>query len=374
MAKKPPRAEKRTREEILKHVESHFKDGRRLAGFSYLESPEGAIRIIPTGVSGGGLEAIGINLHEVSEIEADNMYRFCEKCDCVAEMVMILSNIQDDCKRLVMPKESSKYFNEGRKKMRRKIQGRMKPGKARGRMITLTYNPRKVDREVAWRQCGNHLSAFMDRLKMFLARNKAMKKIQYFWVLEEQTGTGYPHFHIFVRDDTEDFRGYVPEKKLTRMWGKGRSHIKKAHESIKQYIQKYISKVEGMSINAMAHMWKNKRRLYGFSREYIIRGQEYEKRYDLIAMYHPVKGIGVARGGSKFDWCGNVPFWWLLSPEVENRESTGYEKLKGVLWDSELDNGTFGGVSINNLVARLRMDRAGDGDGHGGQDCTEKSS
>lgn len=344
------RDENRSREEILEHVRGLLYAGRSLAGLSTLERAEGPIRIIPTGCNSSRLESMGIKLHEVSVDEANMMARFLEKITCVDEMVMVLANLDTGGRRLVMPKDGSKYFPEGRKRIKRKIERKMTAEKAPGRMITLTYDPLRVKREVAWRQCGKHVSALIDMIKVYLKRKRGIAKIQYFWVIEEQAGTGYPHFHLFIQDDSENGKaGYLPAKLVKRWWGLGGVHVKAAAASIRHYITKYIGKVTGFSVLAMAHMWQNKRRLYGFSRVYIVAAAEVNgKKYGLIGMFHPVKGFGIAEDGGYY-WVGGCPVSWLLGDpkEVENWGSAGHEVILNRLWadDPQPEVETEGGAA-----------------------------
>lgn len=334
--------ETRTEKEIWSHVSSLLWTGRSLGGSAYLEGAGGPIRIIPTGAETQRLQAAGVDLSKVSQEEANNIYNFLEKADCMEEMVMILANGSSGETRMVMPKEGSKYFTPGRKRMKLKINRKMQKPKFPGRMITLTYDPLAISRERAWRSAGMHLSGLIDSIKVWLKRKKGIKKIQYFWVVEEQKGTGYPHFHLFIQDETasadpkQDIKGdgFIPRILLLKWWGFGKQavDIRFCKASIRTYITKYIGKVSGMSLNAMAHMWSNKRRLYGFSRDYLIPLQDREKLpYDLLGMFHPVKGFGV-REGKKYYWVGNVPVNWLSDP-VENPDSTGYRKLQERLWE-----------------------------------------
>lgn len=335
-----PKKETRTEKEIWGHVSGLLYPGRSLGGSAYLEGAGGAIRIIPTGTNSKRLEAAGIDLSKVSEAEANNIYEFLEKVNCMEEMVMVLNNAASGERRMIMPKEGSRYFKPGRVRLKLKINRKMQKPKLPGRMITMTYDPLKVSREKAWRNAGRDLSNFMETVKLWLKRKKGLKHVQYFWVVEEQKGTGYPHFHVFIQDDSaskdrgQDMKGqgFVPWLLLNKWWGMGGVRIQFCSASIRHYITKYIGKVAGMSLNAMAHMWVNKRRLYGFSRDYLVRLPERQKQaYELVGMFHPVKGFGV-RSGSEYYWVGNVPIDWLADP-VENPLSPGYITLKEKLWE-----------------------------------------
>lgn len=335
-----PKKETRTDAEIWGHVSGLLYPGRSLGGSAYLEGAGGPIRIIPTGSDSKRLTDAGIDLSKVSENEANNIYNFLEKANCMEEMVMVLHNAGSGEKRMIMPKEGSRYFAPGRFRLKLKINRKMQKPKYPGRMITLTYDPVKISRESAWRNAGKHLSAFMDTVKVWLRRKKGITKVQYFWVVEEQKGTGYPHFHVFIQDETaspnrkDDFKGsaFIPWILLLRWWGLGGVRIQFCRASIRHYITKYIGKVAGMSLNAMAHMWANKRRLYGFSRDYLVKLPDREKQaYELVGMFHPVKGFGVKTGGEYF-WAGNVPIDWLVD-RIENPESMGHIKLKQKLWE-----------------------------------------
>jgi len=330
LSSKSARQETRTSKEIFAHVSGLVYSGRSHECLSKLEGAKPPIRIIPTGVDSERLEDKGVKLHEVSITEANNIVTFLNKIECMDEMVMIL--IGEKGKKLVMPKDSSRYFEKGRQKIRKKIHRKMERSKLSGRMITLTYDPIRTTREEAWRNCGLHMSSFIDRIKVYYKRKKNIKKIQYFWVVEEQSGTGYPHFHLFIQDKSKNgMQGYIPAKYLKRQWGKGGTHIKKCSASIRFYITKYISKLQGMSVNALAHMWSNKRRLYGFSRVFVAISDKYEgSGWQLLGMFHPVKGFGIA-DKSGFMWCGDVDVGWILEDSVDQEE--GYQVLSNRLYD-----------------------------------------
>lgn len=338
-----PKRETRTEREIWDHV-SGFLPGRSLGGGAYLEAAEGGIRIIPTGTDSKRLKAAGVDLSKVDFEEAMNIYEFLGMANTMEEMVILMRNQTTDEKRTVMPKEGSKYFQPGRQRMSQKVNRKMQKPKVPGRMITLTFDPLMISRARAWKIAGKELSRLIDAVKVFYRRRRAMEKVQYFWTIEEQEGTGYPHFHLFFQDETackdrdEDRKGagFIPRRLLLKWWGWGEQavHIKFCRASIRKYIAKYIGKVKGMSINAMAHMWRNKRRLYGFSRDYLVKLPPKEKQpYDVVGMFHPVKGFGIRTGGEYY-WAGALPLVWLAD-RIENPLSAGYIKLQEKLYEGE---------------------------------------
>ena len=66
---------------------------------------------------------------------------------------------------------------------------------------------------------------------------------------------------------------YAPLKKedVQILWNMGRARVEYADNvHLGGYVCKYITKMGGWSDEALAFIWKNKTRMYGYSRCYII--------------------------------------------------------------------------------------------------------
>ncbi len=321
-----PKEETRSREEIFAEINRHLEEPIEIP--SCLDK---VFRIIPTGSDSKELARLGIDLSKVNEYEARVLQKFCSSVDILDSTVIILQNMETKKYRLVQPKKSSRYFGEGRKKIRRKIHKRLGYNKGtHGVFVTLTYDPKKIARTKAWEQVGKHISNFIDNLNIIRKRKMNVKKrLTYIWVIEEQKGTGYPHVHMFF----PGLNWLLSYRRIKKIWGKhGSIDIKKACCNISKYIMKYISKLKGYSLLALAMMWKNRRRIYSFSRKFSTPAEKKEKMYELLGMYNKKKGVGFPKDkeeGGGWYWAGVVPFDWLFDIDPGG-EKEAFETMDAV--------------------------------------------
>lgn len=254
--------------------------------------------------------------------------RFAEYLETVAGQKVLLQNIEDpSVLGVLFPRDHSRYFPGGRAKMRRRVRGRLAGfGIRRAVLLCLTYDPKKLSREQAWAGVGGHLNVFMTSLRQYLVRRKAARPV-FFWVLEEQPGTGYPHLHFVMAD-----RGWLaPWKVLAPMWGHGRIKVEKAKGesgggahtvSGVSYALKYLYKVGHWSARAVAYSWWFGRRWFGTC-QFTPACPAREPQWTLFAVLS--RGdFCLARGDGQFEHLGGAgwQFWrdWLREQGYELRD------------------------------------------------------
>lgn len=193
---------------------------------------------------------------------------FLEYIDLLEEKAVLMrSRVNFDKGIIIKPCESSRYFEGGRKKTKRNLRKRFgKNFAAPGVFLTLTYDHKKYSRWEAW----GRLSADLKRLlhDITVRYNRAGRKSpRYIWVIEEQKQTGYPHVHIFY----PRLKWLLTKEDIHLLWNMGRTKVEYADNvHLGGYVCKYITKMGGWSDEALAFIWKNKIRMYGYSRCYNI--------------------------------------------------------------------------------------------------------
>jgi hypothetical protein len=162
----------------------------------------------------------------------------------------------------------SRYFEDGRLNISRSIKkrfGRFK--KVPGLMLTLTYDPKRTGKQEAWASFGKDTRRFLNSVNQYRKR-RAWKRLHYFWVVEVQKQTGYPHVHIFF----PNLKWLAPVKIINGNWRQGRANIaspKQLKVNCIGYICKYLNKMKGWTDLHLALLWIGKGRMYGFSRGYL---------------------------------------------------------------------------------------------------------
>lgn len=314
-AKKKVKQEERSKEEIFQEINRHLEDPLLLP--TCLE--RALIRLIPTGSDSNRLQRHNIKLDKLHKFEALQIQQFVKKVDILDSSIMILRNIETKKYKFIQPKETSRYFDSGRRRIKNRIMKKIgKKNIQNGIMITLTYDPVKVRRNDAWADVGRHISMFMDWSNMHRKRRMgAKKRLNYFWVIEEQEGTGYPHVHIFY----PGLKFYAAFYDIKKAWKKYGSIDLKSYRgvNIARYITKYIGKLKGFSLLALSYLWANRRRIYSFSKslqENTGPGAVKEKRYELWGIFNGKKGYGeYSETEKKFIWHGLMPVHEVLELE-----------------------------------------------------------
>ena len=191
---------------------------------------------------------------------------FLEYLDRLAEKAILMrSRIEPDKGLIIKPCESSRYFNGGRKKTKRNLRKRFgRNYTAPGVFLTLTYDPKLYSRWEAWERLPADLKRLLHNITMRYKRAGRLSP-RYIWVIEEQRQTGYPHVHIFY----PRLKWLLNKEDVHLLWNMGRTRVEYADNlHLGGYVCKYITKMGGWSDEALAFIWKNRIRMYGYSRCY----------------------------------------------------------------------------------------------------------
>ncbi len=168
---------------------------------------------------------------------------------------------------IVKPCDSSRYFPIGKWKAKQNIKTRFdRYYNSVGAFLTLTYNHEKYLRWEAWGRLRDDLRRLKHDVTMQY-RRAGRPSPKYICVIEEQELTGYPHVHLFY----PGLNWLLDKDVINNLWGVGRTRIEKAKSvHIGGYVCKYITKMGGWSDESLAFIWKNKIRLYSYSRCYSL--------------------------------------------------------------------------------------------------------
>jgi hypothetical protein len=207
------------------------------------------------------------------------MWDFLEYKGRIGRTHVILSSKEDPSTLKVMPvKCRSRYFDDGRLHMSRKIRRRLgRYEKVPGLMETLTYDPKKISKREAWASFGEDVRRFLNAVNQYRKR-RGWRRLHYLWVVEVQPETGYPHVHIFF----PNLRWLAPLKIINGNWRHGRSNVKspkKIEVNCAAYISKYLRKMSGWSDLHLALLWSGRCRMYGFSRGFSTKIEQPESEW-----------------------------------------------------------------------------------------------
>jgi len=209
------------------------------------------------------------SISEDARVEAFRDYR-----SKLADKVVIVENLVDKgLVKVIHQADSSRYFPEGRKRIRAKIYKRMgKWSSCHGLMLTLTFDPELISCDDAWREVGSRGSRLMDVVNVWRKR-EGMPRVRGIRVLELQKQTGYPHLHyVFPK-----LRWLCPVEKVTEWWSQAVNSVDISYKDSFNpvgYVCKYVSKLEGWSDEALSEIWLNRTRLYSMSRDYYLVADE----------------------------------------------------------------------------------------------------
>ena len=191
---------------------------------------------------------------------------FLEYLELLEEKAILMRSREDPSKGLIIkPCNSSRYFQGGRKKAKRNLRKRFgRNYTAPGVFVTFTYDPKLYSRWETWERVPDDIKRFLHNITMRYKR-VGRKSPRYIWVIEEQKQTGYPHVHIFY----PRLKWLLSKEDVNLLWNMGRTRVEYADNlHLGGYVCKYITKMGGWSDEALAFIWKNKMRMYGYSRCY----------------------------------------------------------------------------------------------------------
>jgi len=160
----------------------------------------------------------------------------------------------------------SRYFPEGRAKIRRKIQKRIKKQKERGIYLVFTVDTKRYSLIEAWDSIWENFKLWRDAVNAYRERHMNAKgSLRYVAVLE-QCQSGYPHLNVFfpslrVLIRKTDFY------KVNEFWKMGNVETERERkpESVCSYVLKYISKMGGWTRECFSILWHYKIRLWNMS-------------------------------------------------------------------------------------------------------------
>ncbi len=193
----------------------------------------------------------------------------------------IILNKKDDRKSLkIMPATcKSRYFDDGRLNMAYKIIKRLgKYKKVPGLMQTLTYAPKKIGKREAWASFSKDVRRYLNSVNQYRKRNN-LHRLHYFWIVEVQKQTGYPHIHIFF----PYLKWLAPLEIINGNWRQGRANIessKSLDTNCVGYICKYLTKMKSWTDLHLALLWSGKCRMYGFSRGFAASVEKRESDWE----------------------------------------------------------------------------------------------
>jgi len=247
------------------------------------------------------LSVDNVNSQNQKAVELLTTWNFLERKRRIGRTNIIFSRIDDPSILLMMPaKCNSRYFDEGRFNLSRKITKRLgKYNKVPGLMETLTYDPQKISNWEAWGNFGKDTRRFLNDINQYRKR-RGWRRLHYLWVVEVQPDTGYPHIHIFF----PNLKWLAPVNIIGSSWGRGRANIKspkKITTNCAGYISKYLRKMDAWSDKYLALLWSGKCRIYGFSRGFSAKIEKKEpeyQRWHVIETEHPEQlEVGLEEGG-----------------------------------------------------------------------------
>lgn len=202
--------------------------------------------------------------------ESKRVEAFLDYLETLEDKRVLVDNLADGkLAKLVKPSDASRYFPGGRKRIKGKIFKRL--GRwyyCPGYLLSLTFDPSKINRADAWQQVGKLRREFMNRVNRWRKR-AGMAKAKFLSVIEAQPGTGYPHVHLVF----PYLKWLAPIDWMVEQWGQAENSVDyevKDSMSPVSYVCKYISKLEGWSALALSYIWTNRTRLYSMSKDYIL--------------------------------------------------------------------------------------------------------
>jgi len=181
--------------------------------------------------------------------------------------------------RILATRYRSRYFDEGRLYMSRRIRRRLgRFENVPGLMETLTYDTRRIRKREAWASFGQDTRRFLNAVNQY-RRRRGWRRLQYLWVVEVQPGTGYPHVHIFF----PNLRWLAPLEVINGNWRQGRANVaspKRMTVNCAGYISKYLRKMRGWLDLHLALLWSGKCRMYSFSRGFSARTEKLQSDWE----------------------------------------------------------------------------------------------
>jgi len=233
------------------------------------DAPTGLVHLSSNGSQSCGETGELLTEDEKMECEVEDFIDYIEE---LAEKAILLRHRENPERAVIVkPCDSSRYFEGGKRKAKRNIRKRFgRNYKAKGTFVTLTYDHEKYSRWEAWSRLPQDTKRFKHDLTMRYKR-MGRKSPRYLQVIEEQKKTGYPHVHLFY----PRLHYLMKKEDVQDLWGVGRTRVEYARGvNLGGYLGKYITKMGGWSDEALAFIWRNKIRLYSYSRCYKLPAED----------------------------------------------------------------------------------------------------
>jgi hypothetical protein len=185
------------------------------------------------------------------------------------QRVLLKHRTEPNRYRLVRPSDRSRFFEEGRRRSKANIRRRLGSWyHANGVMLTLTYDPKRIDQDTAWFHLGEHRRVFLNKLNLWRRRHGYERRsLASVVCVEPMKGTGYPHVHIVF----PNLRFLAPLAVLGDLWAHGLTQVK-YHDNLSpvSYACKYISKMSGWDDLSLAYLSMYHLRVYSISQRYYL--------------------------------------------------------------------------------------------------------
>ena len=160
----------------------------------------------------------------------------------------------------------SRYFPEGRDRIRRKIQKRIRNYEELGIYQVFTVDVKRYSVIEAWDSIWDWFKLWRDDMNAYRGRHMNARGCLRYVAVLEQHKSGYPHLNVFfpglrVLIKKADFH------KVTDYWRMGNVETEKERkpQSACSYILKYISKMEGWERETFAILWYYRIRMWNMS-------------------------------------------------------------------------------------------------------------
>ena len=181
----------------------------------------------------------------------------------------------------------SRYFPEGRAKIRRKIQKRIKKRKEKGIFVVFTVDTKRYSMIEAWDNIWENFKLWKDAINVYRKRHMNAKESLYCASVLEQHKSGYPHLNVFF----PGLRTLIKQKdfhKITEWWRMGGPNgveveRERKPESVCNYILKYISKMKGWTKECLAILWHFRIRIWNISHSFY--NEKKPSGWVLVAIY-----------------------------------------------------------------------------------------
>jgi hypothetical protein len=268
----PPLGE---RESTLAFILSNDTSRGGLSEKTHLSNPDNACHLdngleqdsftVPTGLD--GLDSTNCDRVDFTAIckDFDNYLKGIEESK---KLFAHLKNEGQGLEALVVIDRvsGSRYFPEGRAKIRRKILKRIKKQKEKGIYLVFTVDTKEYDLIEAWNQVWENFKLWRDAINAYRKRHMNARWSLHYVAVLEMCESGYPHLNVFfpglrVLIKKNDFN------KVDDWWKMGNVQVEKEWkpQSACSYILKYISKMEGWTNEIFAILWHYGIRLWNMS-------------------------------------------------------------------------------------------------------------